>query len=502
MKYVLLADRDRPELEPLTSTCSSALLPVLGKPLIEHALEDLYRVGAREVLVVVSSFSHEVKSFVSSGERWGMQLDFELTRGGESPTEVWSRFDPSEVEEALFIRADLVRSPSLVQFLERASEHPGAAEIVGSLQGVAAGLALVRNTAGTSVAVDLDFGRVNRLESIGEYHQANLEAMDGRFDLEPFAAERRPGVWVGLKARVSDDSFEEAPVFVGSQCLVHETAALGPGTVLSSNVLVDRGTSLRSTVVLPGSYIGEGMELEDSIVRGDLLVRVNSGVVTEIGNGAWLASLERNPAAELFRGGFERALGIALLVLCLPFLLLTLLASLASSPARPIQRSWTRGNRRELGDDGLLERRRVAVWEGATRVPLLKHLPRVAAVASGDLRFFGVRPTRTESASAQEAVVHEWNCVKGSVPRGLLSPGLAAICAGGSRTEAELADVLYTSGAEGFGTAYWLVRLSRVLFSSAAWRTKGRDRTTGKVLHAANRWRQTGAEEDIQVERA
>ena len=44
------------------------------------------------------------------------------------------------------------------------------------------------------------------------------------------------------------------------------------------------------------------MELEHSIVWGALLVRVDSGAVTEIDNSTWLANLERNPLAALMYG--------------------------------------------------------------------------------------------------------------------------------------------------------------------------------------------------------
>jgi dTDP-glucose pyrophosphorylase len=67
----LCADRLGAELLPLTERTCVGLLPVAGKPMIEHALEALAREGIRQVLVVVSPFADEVQRIIGEGTRCG-----------------------------------------------------------------------------------------------------------------------------------------------------------------------------------------------------------------------------------------------------------------------------------------------------------------------------------------------------------------------------------------------------------------------------------------------
>lgn len=482
MKLVLWADRDRPELEPLTSSTTAALLPVLGKPLIEHALEDLYEIGAREVLVVVSDFSQQVKKTLGTGRRWGMKLSYELTRGDESMDEICGRFGDPEFGEALFVRADILRSPSAREFLARAGELLEAGRVEARIGGRSAGIDLIRSQKGAWELLELEGGRLAPLESLASYHRANLEALEGRFGLEPFALEKAPGVWAGRKAQLPSEAVEKAPILVGSRCRVHETARLKSGTVLSSDVLVDRGAVLGSTVVLPGTYVGEGVELEQSIVWGNLLVRVDSGMVAEIDNASWLADLENNPVGEVGREAINRLLGMVLLVLSAPFCFLMLIASLFENARHPFRRVLIESNRRAVGNDGRIRCQRSRVWEGATHIPLLRFLPRLLAVVSGHLRLVGVRAAGEQVAPAGRARGEAWYKIRDSAARGLLSPALATTCSGGSPLEAEMADVLFALGADGFGAPYWLGRHLKVLFSAAAWRPSERDHEAEAAL--------------------
>ena len=56
MKAVIIADRSHPELAPLTEKTCAGLLPVAGKPLIEHTLESLVEIGVQQAYVVTSEF--------------------------------------------------------------------------------------------------------------------------------------------------------------------------------------------------------------------------------------------------------------------------------------------------------------------------------------------------------------------------------------------------------------------------------------------------------------
>lgn len=88
MQVLILADRLGRELQPLTDRSCVALLPVVGKAVLEHVLERLAAAGLRQALVAISPQAEEVRAAFGDGSRWGMRLDYILTRGEADPDEV------------------------------------------------------------------------------------------------------------------------------------------------------------------------------------------------------------------------------------------------------------------------------------------------------------------------------------------------------------------------------------------------------------------------------
>lgn len=76
MHALIFADRIGQELEPLNERTCVALLPVVGKPVLEHTLEALVAAGVREAVVALSPFADEVRAVLGDGSRWGMRLDY------------------------------------------------------------------------------------------------------------------------------------------------------------------------------------------------------------------------------------------------------------------------------------------------------------------------------------------------------------------------------------------------------------------------------------------
>ena len=52
-RALVLADRSASDCEPVAGDLLPALLPIAGKPVIQHCIEDLWEAGVREVMVAV-----------------------------------------------------------------------------------------------------------------------------------------------------------------------------------------------------------------------------------------------------------------------------------------------------------------------------------------------------------------------------------------------------------------------------------------------------------------
>jgi mannose-1-phosphate guanylyltransferase / phosphomannomutase len=76
MRALLFADRPGQALLPLTERTCAAMLPVVGKPLVVFAIEDLALAQIHEAFVIVGAHVDLVKQELGDGGRWGMQLQY------------------------------------------------------------------------------------------------------------------------------------------------------------------------------------------------------------------------------------------------------------------------------------------------------------------------------------------------------------------------------------------------------------------------------------------
>lgn len=76
MKALLLAGGKGSRLLPFTRTMPKQLLPVANRPVLEHAVEHLRSVGARDVGVVVGEWGREIRDSLGDGSRFGVRLTY------------------------------------------------------------------------------------------------------------------------------------------------------------------------------------------------------------------------------------------------------------------------------------------------------------------------------------------------------------------------------------------------------------------------------------------
>ena len=73
MKALLICPAKRHSVAALAETVPLALLPMLGKPLLECWLEYLALLGAREISILADDRPEEIRGFVGDGARWGLR---------------------------------------------------------------------------------------------------------------------------------------------------------------------------------------------------------------------------------------------------------------------------------------------------------------------------------------------------------------------------------------------------------------------------------------------
>jgi mannose-1-phosphate guanylyltransferase/phosphomannomutase len=458
MKALLLANRLAPELSPLTDLTCVAMLRVVGKPLLVHAIESIAAARLTEIIVAASPFADHIEKILGDGARWGMQFKYVAAHGNERLDDLIRRLSQHPGESLLIVRGEFLRTPIIAEFVAHAVQSE-AAQVAATIAGVLAGVVLVRTPLDgsrdpcdllgqirhgdsrtsrriTGASVDFPEARLSLLESLSDFHRTNLEAAAGRFPgLIIPGRELMPGVTVGRKTRLPASAIKGRPVFVGSRCRVAADAELMSEVVVSSDVVIDRRATLRSAVIMPHTYIGEMVEVADAIVAGHMLIHIDTGAVTRVTDAFLLASVRTRGLASPLRTVVDSLAAILLVILSIPLWPVALIASRIADPGHPTRRSILLGNRRFL-----TRRVEFTAWQFATSIPLLRYLPYLLSVAAGHLRLVGVEPLAPSVAAAR---IEEWEFVRDEAPAGLFGPVQLTLPADAPQEERRLVEAYY-----------------------------------------------------------
>lgn len=87
MFAIILAGGKGERLRPLTSDKPKSMVPLLGKPILEHQVEWLRDNGVTDIVVACGYLHEVIEAYFEDGERWGVRVgysveDLPLGRGG------------------------------------------------------------------------------------------------------------------------------------------------------------------------------------------------------------------------------------------------------------------------------------------------------------------------------------------------------------------------------------------------------------------------------------
>ena len=481
MEVILLANRKGQELLPLTDTTCVALLTVAGKMVIEHTLEALVEANLRQAHIILSSYAEQVKDVLGNGERWGMRLTYSTSRAEDSVTQQLSSLQQPPASPFLILRADIIRSGQINDFLAHAEKLrvPCVQALFG---GDNAYMMLCKNIKHNDLScldelhpaqkyladstVSLN-GVVATLYSLADYHRANLDAAAGRIPKLLIPGHQIAlGLTKGRNTQAHPQNLKQGNALIGSNCHLQPSVELTGDVVIADNVIIDHQVSIESSVILPHTYIGELVELRNAIVRGNDLIRVDNGSILKISDSFLLADLKTKTFNKSLNAIPSCALALLLLLISLPLWLLAIFISLLQNPTRPVIVSKLRGNKTKRNDFGIRERAEFSVLEWNTSIPILRYLPRILAVISGNLRLIGTLPISIETANNR---IEEWEKLADQAPSGLLGPTQLYIPMNAPEEEKLMSDSFYVAHASIKNDLGYLLQSFSVLFSRKAW---------------------------------
>jgi mannose-1-phosphate guanylyltransferase/phosphomannomutase len=354
VKAVVMAGGEGTRLRPLTSNQPKPMVPIVGKPCIEHILELLRRHGFEEVVVTLAFMPQAIRGYFGDGETMGLHIDYSIEEqplGTAGSVRLASeRLDETflvisgdalcDVDLGLLVAAHREKGATVtiglesvenpLEFgivvmdednrVERFLEKPSWGQVFSDT--INTGIYVIEPAALKHIPADrpfdfskelfpllLEMGRPiyghvlggywQDIGNLDQFRQANFDALDGLVQLEMPGIKLRGNVWIGDGVDIDDVDHVEGPAFIGSNCRIAPEATVGPYTVLSNGVTLRDHARVARAVIDVGTHVGRSAAVEGAIVgrQCDIRdhVRVHEGVA--IGDNVTIG-----PEASIFPG--------------------------------------------------------------------------------------------------------------------------------------------------------------------------------------------------------
>jgi mannose-1-phosphate guanylyltransferase/phosphomannomutase len=330
MKAVVMAGGEGTRLRPLTSNQPKPMVPVVGKPCMEHILELLREHGMGEVIVTVAFLPQAIRSYFGQGETLGMEIGYSVE---ESPlgTAGSVRLAGKQLDETfLVISGDALCDVDLSALVAFHKEKGAAVTI---------GLKSVENPLEFGIVVTDEEGRIERflekpswgqvfsdtintgiyvmepevlkhvpgdrpydfskelfpyllemgrplygyvmdgywqdIGNLDQFRQANFDALEEKVRLNIPGIRIRGNVWLGEGVEIGELEQIEGPAYLGNYCRISPGATVGSHAVLSNSVTLRERTRVTRSVIDASTHIGRSVLIEGAILGRSCDIRAH-----------------------------------------------------------------------------------------------------------------------------------------------------------------------------------------------------------------------------------
>ena len=316
-----MAGGEGTRLRPLTSNQPKPMVPIAGKPCMEHILELVRGHGITQVVATLAYMPQIIRGYFGEGSQIGLELDYsveEIPAGTAGSVKLLEHYLD---DTFLVVSGDAVTDVDLGAFLE-AHRRSGAAATLA--------LKRVSNPLEFGVVVTAEDGRIERFlekpswgevfsdtintgiyalepevlagipedepfdfskqlfpellnagvalhghvvegywQDVGnliQYQQANRDALDRKVKLEIAGVRLRENIWIGEGSLAENLDAISGPAVIGNYCAIDPRASIGRYTVLGNNVIVKESARTEHSVIDSNCYIGPSARVRGSIV--------------------------------------------------------------------------------------------------------------------------------------------------------------------------------------------------------------------------------------------
>lgn len=141
-------------------------------------------------------------------------------------------------------------------------------------------------------------GYAKRILSAKERQELVGDGLTGACAMRPLGTEIREQVWAGEGVRLADSARVIGPTYIGAGTIVRAGATIGPFASVEHDCVIDCGTTVERSTVLPYTYLAPGLLIRHALVDGGYLEDLNWGAVADLrpaGLGSRIQQREARP---------------------------------------------------------------------------------------------------------------------------------------------------------------------------------------------------------------
>ncbi|MDQ3991557.1 MAG: sugar phosphate nucleotidyltransferase, partial [Actinomycetota bacterium] len=352
MKAVVMAGGQGTRLRPLTSNQPKPMLPVVGRPMMEHVLRLVRRHGLEDTVVTIQFLGSVIRNYFGDGADLGLSLEYALE---DEPLGTAGSVKNAEAlldDPFLVISGDAVTDIDLsaaVEFhrrkgaavtvvlqhvedplefgivivdeegrIERFLEKPGWGEVFSDT--INTGIYVVEPEVLEYVPPDREYDFAKDLfpllldkglplygyvadaywtdvGNLDAYLEVHRDILERKVDLEVSGFDVGGTIWLGDGAVIDPDADVGGPIYVGENSRIESGSTVREYTVLGKGVVVKSGAFVHRAIVHDNAYIGSSVSLRGCVVGKNVDVkhgaRLEEGVVvadeSHVGEGAVLS---------------------------------------------------------------------------------------------------------------------------------------------------------------------------------------------------------------------
>jgi acetyltransferase-like isoleucine patch superfamily enzyme len=490
MIALIIATGVNRHMEALNERYPSPLLPLMDRPFIQHVVEFLVEGGVTRFEFILSHLPERIRDLLGDGARWGSTFRFHLARDPETPYDILKtrqldpdagpfllahadrlplidlvhvRQGPLPAEPVLYMSATETTGDGDTKTHKTSRDWTGwawvPAHVLASLPKDLTEEALDSHllslaTTQTSLVQVPETLNIQTYAGLLGAHRAVMEKRFTGLFLK--GREADPSVWLSRNVSLHPTAGITPPVYISENCRIGRGVEVGPHAVIGKDCVIDAKCTLTDTIVFPGTYIGEGLELADVIIDKNLLINIRLGSEVTVSERVILGDTSGPGAGHWLSGTLSRAVAGLLLLLFWPVILGVALVlrigrkgpvlskkSCVRLPASADESQWRTFTLLSFdrGDLDQKNRPRTA-WQHF----FFRFLPALFNIAGGSLRFVGVSPRSREDIAS---LSRDWRALYLKTKAGVVSEAYVNYGDRATEDECYAAEAFY-SMASGF----------------------------------------------------